>query len=136
VTVVLDASAAVRVVLNPGQVPAYTGILAAAETVLAPELIVAELANTFWKYFRAGSLSRADCEQGLRGTLALVDEFAALASLCVEAFDLALLTQKPAYDVFYLVLARRNGALLVTADESLREQARALGLRTSSCSQP
>lgn len=70
-TVVLDASAAVRVVLNPGQVSAYSAVLAAAETLLAPELIVAELADTFWKYFRAGSLSRADCEQGLAGTLAL-----------------------------------------------------------------
>ena len=127
---VLDASAAVRTVLDPGQESDFAAVLGEAELVVAPELMVAELTNTFWKYGRAGVFSRAECERGLRASIELVDEFAPLLPLSVEAFDLAMLTERPAYDMFYLVLARRNGAVLLTADESLRETARSLGIRT------
>ncbi len=128
---VLDTSAAVRVVLNPEQSGAFRRQLAGAELILAPELVVAELANTFWKYFRAGVLSRTASEEGFRGALELVDEFAPMQPLSIEALDLAILTRRPAYDMFYLVLARRNGAILLTGDESMRESARNLGISTA-----
>jgi predicted nucleic acid-binding protein len=127
---VLDTSAAVRVVLNPEQAAHLRTWLSEAEVVMAPELMIAETANTFWKYFRAGILSRADCERGCRAAVGLADEFARLGPLAAEALDLAVLSNRPAYDMFFLVLARRNGALLLTADDRLRESARSLGVRT------
>ena len=48
----------------------------------------------------------------------------------LEAADLVLLARCPAYDMFYLVLARRHGATLLTADETLRRTAHSLGVRT------
>ena len=127
---VLDTSAAVRVVVDPGGAEAFTKTLGDAEYVLAPELMIAELANTFWKYLRAGSLSRSATERGFQTALELVDEFSPPSPLCVEAFELVALAGRPAYDMFFLVLARRNGAVLLTADQDLRQQARNLGIRT------
>lgn len=127
---VLDASDAVRIVVNPREALQLSTQLEAADLVLAPQLLVAEVANTFWKYFRDGVLDRSACERGLRSSLELVDDVLPLGPLAVEALDLALLARCPAYDMFYLVLARRHGATLLTADETLRRTAHSLGVRT------
>lgn len=105
-------------------------MLAAADRVVAPQLMIAEAVNAMWKYHRAGILSRTAAERKLRDTIELVQEFAPMETLSAEVFELAALTRRPAYHLFYLVLARRHGAVLVTADEALRESARALGVRT------
>jgi predicted nucleic acid-binding protein len=117
--------------MRAGEAESLEGLLHNAELVLAPELIITEVVNTFWKYLRAGALTRPLSERGIRTTLDLVDEFAPMEPLAVEAFNLATLTERAAYDMFYLVLARRNGAVLVTADETLRRNARHLGIDTS-----
>jgi predicted nucleic acid-binding protein len=48
-----------------------------------------------------------------------------------EAFALAGRVRAPAYDMFFLVLARRNGALLLTDDKALKENAGRYAVRTS-----
>jgi predicted nucleic acid-binding protein len=130
VTAVLDASAAVRQVVDPSGAPEIYKLVGQAELVLAPELFVAETANAFWKYLRAGRLTREQCELGLGAALELVDDFVPLEPLASEAFDLAATMGRPVYDVFYLVLARRNGAILATADRQLLHDAAVLGVRT------
>jgi len=130
VTVVLDASAAVRQVIDPSGSPEIFNLVGQAKLVLAPELFVAETANAFWKYLRAASSTREQCELGLGAALELVDEFVPLEPLSREAFDLAATMGRPVYDAFYLVLARRNGAVLATADRQLLRDANALGVRT------
>ena len=127
---VIDASAAVRVALDPDQNLELAKLASEAELVLAPELLAAEVANAYWKYLRAGTLSRAACESGIRASLELVDEFASFDELALESFDLAALAKQPVYDMFYLVLARRRSAWLITADETMVEHARRLGIRT------
>jgi predicted nucleic acid-binding protein len=129
--VVLDASAAIRIVVASEQSSQYAAILADADEVLAPDLIIAEVTNALWKYFRAGLLTRADVGEKLRACVELVDNFNELGSLALEALDLSLLLQRPAYDMFYLVLARRNCAVLMTADEGLRTCARNAGVLTA-----
>lgn len=130
---VIDAGAAVRVALDPGG--KLAGLASEAELVLAPQLLVAEVASAYWKYLRAGTLSRAACESGVRASLELVDEFANLEELALESFDLAALAKQPVYDMFYLVLARRRSAWLITADEAMSEQARRMNIRTGGPSQ-
>lgn len=46
-----------------------------------------------------------------------------------EAFLLARTTRRPAYDMFYLALARREDAALLTADAGLRKEAERQGIR-------
>jgi predicted nucleic acid-binding protein len=130
VIVVLDTSAAVRLVLQPAQFTTAAAAVVEAVSVLAPELIVAELVNTYWKYARAGQLTRHQADQALTGSLALIDEFCSLQSLCKEAMDLALQLNHPAYDMFFLGLARRRGAVLISADDSLIRLAGRCGIET------
>src|SRR5258708_25017357 len=125
--VVLDASAAIRIVVASEQSSQYAGILAGADEILAPDLIIAEVTNALWKYCRAGLLTPMEVKEKLRDCLDLVDSFSELGPLALEALDLSLLLRSPAYDMFYLVLARRNGALLLTADDALRVHARNAG---------
>lgn len=124
---VLDASAAVRSVTGP-EVESWAKPLVAADLVLAPSLCAAEIANAFWKYAKAGVLSREEAESSLRKALALVEEFREIDSLAVEAWQTAMLLERPVYDCFYLVLARRLGAHLYTADQGLRKAAARMGI--------
>jgi predicted nucleic acid-binding protein len=45
--------------------------------------------------------------------------------------ELAALTRHPAYDTFYLVLAKRNNAVLLTLDKSLMALAAQAGVSTA-----
>jgi len=129
---VLDTSAALRIALNPVQSELLSRLASAAEATLAPQLMVAEATNALWKYVRAGVLVATEAHRGLEACLELVDQFVELEPLAAEALDLALLAQRPVYDMYFLVLARRHGATLLTADESLQDLARSMGIRTPS----
>jgi len=133
---VLDASAAVRVALNASEAEVWARRLSAAELVMAPELLIAEAANAFWKYLRAGHLDRAGAERALGACLRLVDEFVPMRDLCLEAFRLAAAAGRPVYDMFYLVLAQREGATLLTADGWLGQAARNHGVVTEPAGSP
>ena len=111
--------------------PGLSALLNEAELVLAPQLLAAEVANTYWKYFRAGQLAPAAAETGLRSCLDLVDEFVPLEPLSAEALELAMAAKHPVYDMFYLVLARRQAAVLLTADKTLADHARRFRARLS-----
>ena len=121
---VLDASAAVEVLLQRRKAEALSGLLAEAEWVLAPTLYVAELTNVFWKYHRYNSLPQETCETALAHGLELPDTLARDAELQREAFAMACRCSAPAYDMFYLVLARRNAATLLTIDTARADLAR------------
>lgn len=121
--VVLDTSAAVDLVLHPSKREKEADLLADAEWVLAPTLFVAEVANVFWKYHLFNNLPQEQAEQGLELALELPDSLADDRELCTEAFAMACRTGHPVYDMLYLVLARRNNALLLTRDRSLKRLA-------------
>jgi predicted nucleic acid-binding protein len=125
---VLDASAAVRAATEPGN-PRWAEPIALADLVLAPDLFAAEVANAFWKYARAGMLTRDAGEMGLRNALGLIDEFRPVHELAAEAFDLAFMQKRRVYDMIYLVLARRQSAVLITADKELAAISNRIGVR-------
>lgn len=126
---VLDASAAVLTVLSPGQARRFASALENADEVLAPELLVAEVTNTIWKYHQFERLSVDVCDRSLELALELVDRFVPGRELHREAFLLARTTRRSAYDMFYLALARREDALLLTGDAALRREAEHQGIR-------
>ena len=125
---VVDASAAVRLLLAPSENPILRGLLVDADLVLAPELYAAETANALWKYVRAGVLTRTEAPRLLDACLELPDEYAGLAESAVASFDLACRHGSTVYDMLYLVLAQKRGAALITADRRLAHLARALGV--------
>ncbi len=129
--VILDASAAIEVVLGRGQAERLAGILAEADVVLAPELFVPEVVNTIWKYHHFERLSLGACDRAIEAALGLVDSLVSSKETYGEAFLLARTARRPAYDMFYLALARREDAVLLTTDTALRKEAEHQGVRVA-----
>jgi predicted nucleic acid-binding protein len=131
VRVVLDASAALEIALQRRHAAPFADILKAADVVLAPELFVPEVVNTIWKYHRFEGLSLSVCDRALEAALGLVDTLVSSKELYGEAFLLARAARLPAYDMFYLALARREDAAFLTLDAALRKEAERQGVRVA-----
>ncbi len=121
--IVMDASAAVDFVLHPLERDDVTQCLSDADWVQAPTLFVSEVANVFWKYHAFNKLPLEQAEQCMELALELPDSLADDRELYIEAFAMACRTGHPVYDMLYLVLARRNNALLLTRDRTLKRLA-------------
>jgi len=118
-TVVLDASAALRVVLSPADHPTLLTQIESASEVLSPQMFAAETANALWKYQRAGRLEGSAMRNYHTQTMALVSVWVPDMSLFPEALSLASRLGHPVYDCLYQVAARRFDARLLTADRRL-----------------
>lgn len=127
--VVLDASAAVALVTGSDPRRRLARLVTEADAVRAPDLFVAEVTNTFWKYHGLGGVELERCAEGLARALELPDELVAASTLSEEVFDLACRLGHPAYDLFYVVLARRHAAVLATTDKQLSSLCRRLKVR-------
>jgi len=117
---VVDSSAAVEIVLKKSGAVDLINRIIVADRVIAPALFYAETGNVFRKYIQGGFL---DQEQGMklyRTAIGIVDEFADIAELNEEAVREAIRLSHSVYDLLYLVLARRNGAKLLTCDKKLQ----------------
>lgn len=129
--VVLDASAALEVALQRKQAARFASILEEADVVLAPDLFVPEVVNTIWKYHLFEHLSLSVCDRALEAALGLADAFVSSKEVSSEAFLLARTARRPAYDMFYLALARREDAAFLTTDAALRKEAERQGIRVA-----
>lgn len=117
--VVLDASAAMNLVMRTERAAELIGRLESAHRVLAPALFQTEVANALWKYVRAGTLSKDLALERFEEALGLVDQFEPDEALVVEALSLAVHHGHPVYDLLYAVLAMRNGARILSTDARL-----------------
>lgn len=88
-------------------------------TLLAPDLINAEVGNIVWKKQTFQGLAAADAKK-------VIDEFRKLAILVTptgdpleDAYGLAVTHGRSVYDSLYLALSIREGCQFVTADEKL-----------------
>ena len=116
---VLDASAVVRIIEGTSQTAAFQQAVLDAELVLAPELMLTEVSNALWRLQRAGQLQAEGLQQRVSRAAALVDHIEPDRHLQVEALSLACHLDHPVVDCLYLALARREAAVLLTADQKL-----------------
>jgi len=116
---VLDASAAVHVVLRTDRATGFIVALEDSAIVLAPSLFQSEVANTLWKYVRAGMLDKQTAMVHLEEALDLVDTLESDQTLVTEALSQSVLHDHPVYDLLYVVLAMRFGSRLISADHKL-----------------
>jgi predicted nucleic acid-binding protein len=122
-TIVVDASVALKWYLREDDSEAALALLASGERLVAPNLIVAELCNGAWRLIRRGELRP---EQLAIIAKAAPDAFTALhgsASLAARAAAIALELDHPVYDGVYLALSEAQDAPLVTADRRLLAKA-------------
>ena len=118
---VLDASAALELLLLPGDSVELIESVAQADRVAAPQLFVSESANALWKYVRAHQLEEGEAVELMAEACALVVHPISDADMVIEALTTSTRYGHPAYDAMYAVLARRLGCPVATKDDRLRE---------------
>jgi predicted nucleic acid-binding protein len=123
VKIVSDASAALEVALNRKGAAELSARLNESDEVLAPDLFVPEVVNAIWKLHHFGNLSLNACDAALEVLLEFLDTLVSCKDLYREAFLLSRTTRRPAYHMFYLALAKREDAALMTLDKALRKEA-------------
>lgn len=116
---VLDASAAANIILRTDLAPVLIEKLGQGRLVIAPTLFHSEIANTLWKYVRCGDLDKDTALARYAEAIGLVDIFEADESLTTEALSAAIRYNHPVYDLLYVILARRHGCRILTADKRL-----------------
>jgi predicted nucleic acid-binding protein len=114
---VVDASVAVKWLIQEPLSDKAIAVLARPEALIAPDLLVAEVANVLWKKVRSGELTE----------IVALERFAALRSmgldlrpsppLAARALSFAIEAKRTVYDALYLALAEQEDCLFVTADE-------------------
>jgi predicted nucleic acid-binding protein len=126
---VVDASAVAEILMRRPRATELERLVDGAETVIAPDLFVSEVANVFWKYQAFTGVKPEKCAAAYREALGIPDVYVPSMSLVEEAFDMACRTRHPVYDLLYLVLARRHSAVLATVDHRLADLCRRNGVR-------
>ena len=116
---VLDASAAMSIVLGKEEGLALQPFVLEDEEIYAPDLFQVEVANGFWKYVHAGKMDRSTARSYYKAAQSLVNRYVRLDTLVTEALNEAIRLDHPMYDMLYLVLARRLGATLASLDQRL-----------------
>lgn len=93
--------------------------------LLAPDLLVAECVNVFWKMARRGELTADEAVLACQ-SLALTDVILeSMTDLSVRAGTMAIAFDHPAYDCFFLALSAAEGVPYVTSDLSFVRKLRA-----------
>ena len=129
-TLVLDASAAVRIVVGPSP-EKIIAALDSVDDVIVPTLFAEEVSNALWKYVHEDILASSDAITRVRTALALPNRIFPSGydeSFLTEVFNEACRLDHPVYDLLYLVTARRNAASLATCDRRLAALASSLGV--------
>lgn len=113
-TLVVDASVALKwFVAEPDMDPALN-VLAAREDLIAPELIVAELCNAAWRLRRRNEMTREQVSIiASRAPHMFVERFPS-DGLAPRGSIIAMQLDHPVYDCFYLALAERADAPKMT----------------------
>jgi predicted nucleic acid-binding protein len=87
------------------------------DTPVAPDLLIAECGNVFWRRCRQGDITPDEAKESLADLLTLQVPLVSATRLVQSALSLALQHQRTIYDALYLALAQERNCDLITADE-------------------
>lgn len=122
--VVLDASAGIEIGLGRDNSQKFKELLEKASKVITSDLYKAEVTNVLWKYVKIKLLTKDVALQRLQYCLNLVDEYIDITENNQESLIESIRIDHSVYDILYLTIARRNGAILMTQDKKLKEIAK------------
>jgi len=114
--VVVDASVAIKWFVPEVHAEAARRLLREGMTLLAPDLIWAEVANALWRKWREKELSAETVQEILTDFRRFPLRIHSGESLYDVAWPVAQGSGRTFYDSLYLALAMSAGCLLVTAD--------------------
>nr|WP_298677278.1 type II toxin-antitoxin system VapC family toxin [uncultured Treponema sp.] len=97
----------------------FKEICANTDCIFAPDIYPSEITNVFWKYRNFSSLDTTICEKGIEYCIELIDDFIQTKLLCNKAYKESIKYRHPVYDMFYLIVAQKYNAKLLTRDKKL-----------------
>lgn len=118
---VVDASVAAHRLLRLGRADEADRILGHGQNqLIAPDLVVAEIASVAWKLWKFEGLDASLAHEMLAMAPSDFDELVPCSALTERALSIAIALGHSVYDSFYLALAEQREAKLVSFDERLR----------------
>ena len=129
--IVLDSNAAIEIVLKREKGKIFERLVDESDKVVSSELFRIEVANVLRKYYQGKYLKKFECIKLLELAENLNDEYIPIKDNNLEALNEAIRLKFSAYDMLYLTIARRMGAMLVTLDNSLNVIAKKEGIDTA-----
>jgi predicted nucleic acid-binding protein len=123
VTWVVDASIAVKWVIPEVLSEQADRIRDSDDDVLAPDLLLVEVANALWRKTVAREITPREADTALGLVRRSGVDLHPTEPLLSRAMDLARRLNHPIYDCVYLALAERERARFVTADQRLLRRA-------------
>jgi predicted nucleic acid-binding protein len=129
-TLVLDVSAAVQIVLKKEKMGFFEETFRKASWVIAPGLYISEITNVLWKYYKNKILTHQECLQYIEDGIELVDDFFSEKEMWKEVLSESVKNDHSANDLFYAVLARRNDSILLSNDKELIKIAETMGIES------
>ena len=124
-TIVVDASVALKWLLPEPDSALAEQVALSDASLIAPGLIIAEACNAVWKRLRRGEVRAEQAEIVAARLPHFFDALMTDAPLAPLAMRIARSLDHPVYDCFYLALAEREDARMVTADRHLIGRVRA-----------
>lgn len=118
-TLIIDASVATKWVLPEADSNKAVALRASDNDIIAPSLVTAEIGNAIWKSAMWGDMDGAHALRALKAAVAHYHRLLPIEELMPSALAFATNLRHPIYDCFYLALAEREAATLVTADARL-----------------
>ena len=125
---VLDTCAAFEIAFHGPKYTLFKSAFDKADKIIAPTLFDSEVTNVLWQYVRSGIIDEENAKKTLVCLFQMVDEYTDTSELAIEALHEGIRLNHSIYDMFYAVLARHNGATLLTTDKKFRTLAKTLGI--------
>ena len=126
-TLVVDASVALKWYLKEAGADTARQILAGDEFLVAPELVIAEVCNGSWIAYRRRELGATQQSDIAQEISQVFDRLEPLARHASRAAAIARDLDHPVYDCFYLAVSEALDAPLVTADGRLLAKVESTG---------
>ncbi len=114
--IVVDASVAAKWFLPEPDAGAALRLLDGRRSLVAPDLIYAEIGNIVWKLHARKLLAADEAAEMIEHLLSMPLEIHDSAFLLAGALEIAIATGRTVYDSLYLALAVELDATVVTAD--------------------
>ena len=122
---VVDASVAVKWLVDEDHSEEAAGLLNGGSTFVAPALVFAETANALWAMCRRGDIAASDLVDALDALRAApISLPVSMLHLTAAAARLAADLDHPVHDCFYLALAVHTQYPVVTADARFHDKVR------------
>ncbi|HEV2846815.1 MAG TPA: type II toxin-antitoxin system VapC family toxin [Thermoanaerobaculia bacterium] len=113
---VIDASVVVKWFIPESDSDSAARLRKWGLEIHAPEFLLLEVGNVFWKHLRQGKLTTAVADEAIEALEVAPIRWHATGPLFAQAFRIAKETQRTVYDCTYLALALQVQRPLVTAD--------------------